>query len=204
MKSGSILIVDDHEVVSGGVRHYLGSLFPGVSFEVAGDCKTAREQVQAKSFDLHIFDLSLPDGSGIDLLCDLKSAKAHGPVILFTGSATALEIQQGQQAGADAILSKADDIELLARAVEAVMAGGGYLSPTVSAALGEAQGVALTPRMMDVLKLLAEGLGNKEIAHRLSMAEPTVSFHLKGLRERLGAISNRETIKRAKDLGFLK
>lgn len=198
------LIVDDHEVVTGGLSFYLNGIRPDMTITKVGSVKAAREALREASYDLHFFDVSLPDGSGIELLSDVKSASPNARAIMYTGSASMLELDQLLELGADAIISKAEPTDYLLTAIEAAEKGERFISPAIEKQIGSSNtNVNLTPRMRSVLKLLAEGHGNKEIAARLNMAEPTVSFHLRGLRERLGVSSNRETVKKAIDLKIL-
>lgn len=200
----TVLILDDHEVVSGGLTALVSGQYPEAVLTVASTLSDMAQVPDRFDFDLYFLDISLQDGSGIECLKELRSARASGKIIVFTGSATTLDLVSAEELDADAIVSKAEPIEVVLEAMSSVIAGRRFLSPMISDELqkGPAE-LGLTPRMVDVLRLLAEGAANKEIAYRLDMAETAVSFHLRNLRQRLGAANNREIIRKARSHGFL-
>lgn len=198
------LIVDDHEIVTGGLSFFLSTAKPDYDISKVGTVREARTAITSNSFDIYFFDVSLPDGTGVDLLTEVRTHQPDAQVIMYTGSATMLDLERLQDLGANAIISKGEPTDMILEGLDTIKNGGTFISPSIQEQLGlQTNGVSLTPRMRSVLALLAEGYGNKEIAARLNMAEPTVSFHLRGLRERLGVHNNRETLKRARDLKLL-
>ena len=200
----NVLIVDDHRITQSGLRFLFGSLD---RFEIVGALDrgaTVNAFVQSQPVDLVILDLNLPDVRGINVLAEIVGSRDM-TVIILTGENAYAEVDYALKLGARAVVSKSDPAEEVIAACEAALAGELYISPHMRDALGRHRQppVALSSRQMAILHYLAQGESNKEIAYRLSIAQPTVSFHLAELRRKLDVPNNRKIVERAQELNIL-
>lgn len=199
-----ILIVDDHQITQAGLR----MLFQNHSeYKIVGALDrgaTVGAFVQSQPVDLVILDLNMPDVKGINILAEIVGSRDM-TVIILTGENSYAEIDYALKLGARAVVSKADSAEAIIAACEAALAGELYISPFMQDALGRHRQptVALSSRQMAILHYLAQGESNKEIAYRLSIAQPTVSFHIAELRRKLDVQNNRKIVERAQELNIL-
>lgn len=200
----NILIVDDHAITRSGIK----LLFAGLDrYAVAGTLDRGAMVgafVQSQPVDLVILDLNLPDVRGINVLAEIVGSRDM-TVIILTGETVPGEIDYALKLGARAVVSKADPPDQIVSACDAALAGDIFVSPHMREALGKFQQppVALSSRQMAILHYLAEGESNKEIAYRLAIAQPTVSFHIAELRRKLEVANNRKIVERAQELGLL-
>jgi DNA-binding NarL/FixJ family response regulator len=133
-------------------------------------------------------DLRLPGSDGTDLLVTLRGEFPDARIIMLTSSDSDGEIHRAMRAGAAAYVLKSVPKNELLMAVRCVHAGRRYIPPEVAVRLAEHLGDEdLTPRELEVLRLIRDGSRNKQIAEQLSIAEGTVNFHIKNLVDKLGA-----------------
>ena len=199
-----ILIVDDHPLTQSGLR-LLFSAHPRFSVVGALDRgATVAAFVQSQPVDLVILDLNMPDVRGINILAEIVGSRDM-TVIILTGESGYGEVDYALKLGARAAVSKADPAEEIIAACDAALAGDVYLSPHMEEALGKysRSPVTLSSRQMAILHYLAQGESNKEISYRLSIAQPTVSFHIAELRRKLDVSHNRKIVERANELNLL-
>jgi two-component system response regulator DevR len=191
-----VLLVDDHEVVRTGLRTILGS-DPGVT--VVGDAGSgAAALAQARELlpDLVLLDARLPDMDGDEVCRGLLTAMPGLAVVMLTAFAEDDLVRRCVRAGARGYLLK-DIAHLdLGRSVRAIMRGEAVIdskvAPTVLAAARQAvevpgPGDSLNARQREVLRLVAEGLSNREIGARTHLSEHTVKGYVEEILERLGA-----------------
>ena len=197
-----ITLVDDHPIVRDGL---VAVLSDEPDFEVVGTAPTAEEAlrlVAAQRPDVMLLDLELPGIGGVEALPQLTEASPATRVIVFTAYDTEERVIGALRAGAKGYLLKGATSEEIAQAIRTVHAGGTHLSPRIAATVvAELRGdrdrpgspgsarraAALTPRERQVLRLVAGGRSNKEIARELSITERTAKFHLTSLLNKLGA-----------------
>lgn len=203
-----ILVVDDHPVVRDGLALVLGTQ---PDFEVVGEA-TDGAQAVAKACELQpdviLLDLEMP---GVDGLSALHQLRQHAPdvrVIVFTAFDTDERIIKAVQAGAKGYLLKGAPRAELFEAVRVVAAGGSLLQPVVASKLmrhmSEPAADSLTEREMDVLRLMAKGMPNKEIAAALVVTERTVKFHISAILSKLGAGNRTEAVRIAVQRGLVR
>jgi DNA-binding NarL/FixJ family response regulator len=195
MSDVSVLIADDQRVVREGLAMLL-RLLPGV--EVVGTAADGNEAVklaQELRPDVVLMDLRMPRCDGVEATRRLQDGSSGAKVIALTTYADDQSVVDALRAGARGFLTKDVGAEELRQAIEAVSRGEAAIDPAVqhhvvAAVAGEApqpeRPAGLTPRELEVLTLIAEGLSNAEIAARLVVTEATVKSHVNHLFTKLG------------------
>ncbi len=184
-----LLIVDDHPVVRDGLVSILHEGEPDL--EVVGEAGDGKEAVNAWRTlrpTVTIMDLQLPGQTGVEAIQSIRREDPEAKILVLTTFDGDADIQRALEAGARGYLLKSVRRAILIEAVRAVAAGQRYLPPATAARLLEAmEAERLTPRELDVLRLLGEGQRNREIADALGLAEPTVKIHVNNLLRKLEA-----------------
>ena len=184
-----LLIVDDHPVVRDGLVAILHEGEPDL--EVVGEAGDGKEAVVAWRNlrpTVTIMDLQLPGQTGVEAIKAIRREDPEARVLVLTTFDGDADIQRALEAGARGYLLKNVRRAALIEAVRAVAAGQRYLPPATAARLLEAmESERLTARELDVLRLLAQGERNREIAKTLGLAEPTVKIHVNNLLRKLEA-----------------
>jgi DNA-binding NarL/FixJ family response regulator len=202
-----VLIVDDHPVVRDGLR----GMFAGEpGFEVVGDAADGREAVaRARTFepDVVLMDLRMPGGDGVSAIAALAAQSISSRVLVLTTYDTDRDVLAAIDAGATGYLLKDAPREELFRAVRAAARGETVLSPSVATQLlGRVRGPApdtLTPRELQILRLIADGATNRRAAEELFISEATVKTHLLHAYEKLGVSDRAAAVATAYDRGLL-
>jgi DNA-binding NarL/FixJ family response regulator len=207
-----ILIVDDHPVVRDGLIAMFGT---HPDFLVVGEAANGLEAVaKAQKFspDVVLLDLEMPEMDGVEALRRIREHNPRTNAVVFTAFDTDERIVSAIRAGAKGYLLKGAPREELFTAVRVVSQGGSLLQPIVATKLLQhVSGQSpqndlpepLTDREMDVLKLLAQGKTNKEIALQLFITERTVKFHVSSILGKLGAGNRTEAVTMAAQLGLV-
>jgi len=201
-----ILVADDHPVVRDGLAAMLGTQ---PDFEVVGQAATGREvlsQVAALQPDVVLLDLEMPEMDGVEALQRLGRVNLAARVIVFTAFDSDERIVSAVQAGAQGYLLKGAPREEVFQAVRVVHAGGSLLQPVVASKLLRQVSAGfepLTPRELEVLGLVAQGLPNKEIAARLTITVRTVKFYVSSILAKLGAGNRTEAVAIAAQRGLI-
>ncbi|HEY5564501.1 MAG: hypothetical protein A3H97_22995 [Acidobacteria bacterium RIFCSPLOWO2_02_FULL_65_29] len=177
-----ILCVDDHAVVREGIAVIL-ELQPDMKVVAsAGSGLQAVHMFREYRPDVTLMDLQLPVVTGLEAIRTIRSHHAGARIIVLTMYHGDEDIYQALQAGATTYLLKETLSKDLVRVIREVHAGGRPISAEIAARLTERTAQPLlTPRELAVLKLIAEGLHNKEIATALGITEETVHSHLKNI-----------------------
>src|SRR5438309_1421093 len=189
-----VLIVDDHGVVREGLRAYL-ELEPDI--EVVGEARDGQEGVrraQELQPDVVLMELVMPNMDGVDATSRIKEQQPDTHVIVLTSFLDDERVVPAIKAGATSYLMKDVAAPDLARAIRGARAGQAQLHPEVAKRLMQQvtaprkpdAGAQLTEREREVLRLLAEGRSNKEIARALVVSERTVKGHVSNILGKLG------------------
>jgi DNA-binding NarL/FixJ family response regulator len=207
-----IVIADDHPLLRDGL---IAVLSPQPDFDVigeAGDGAEAIQKVMALRPDVVLLDLAMPAMDGVEVLAHLRVSCPAIPVIVFTAFDTDERILGAIQAGARGYLLKGAPRDQVFDAVRVVHRGESLLQPVVASKLlrqmsraREATDTsgALTPRELDVLRLLAQGLQNKEIADNLCLTERTIKFHVTSILTKLQAGNRTQAVTMAVQRGLI-
>jgi NarL family two-component system response regulator LiaR len=203
-----VLIVDDHSVVREGLRMFLAR---DPDLEVVGeadDGAEALEQTRHLRPDVVIMDLLMPVMDGIAATRAIRRELPETEVLALTSVLESASVVEAIRAGAIGYLLKDTQAAELRKAIKAAAAGQVQLSPQASAYLLSAVRTPeliepLTPREMDVLRLLAQGQSNKEIARTLHLVEETVKSHVRHILAKLGVQSRTQAVLAAIRLGIV-
>jgi DNA-binding NarL/FixJ family response regulator len=177
-----VILADDHTVMRAGLVALLSS---EPSIEIvgeAGDGRAAVELVARAEPDVALLDLRMPVLDGVAATAEIIAARRRTRVLILTTYDTDSDIERAVEAGATGYLLKDATSEQLVEAIHAASRGETVLAPRVAqrlvARMRQPAPVALTPREVDVLTGVADGLNNAEIGKRLFIAEATVKTHL--------------------------
>lgn len=208
-----ILIADDHAVVRAGLRAVLQT---NPELELAGEASgglEALELVQQIHPDVLVLDLSMPDLDGISVTRQVKETNPQTRILILTVHEDEALLREAINSGASGfILKRAAESELVS-AIQVILRGDLYVDPSLLRSLLDEQAKSkpaqpelvepLTPREVDVLKLIVEGYTNRQIAEKLSISTRTVEGHRANLSEKLGLHSRVELVRFARDHGII-
>jgi two-component system, NarL family, invasion response regulator UvrY len=204
-----ILLVDDHAIVREGYRRLLESE-PGMRIiGEASDAERAYQFARALRPDVVVMDIALPGVSGIEATRRLIKEQPRLRVLIFSMYDDAIYASRALAAGALGYLSKVSAPEVLVKAIHAVSRGESYLSSDVAANIGRSAAQAagseidaLTPRQLEILRLLVQGETIKSIGETLGLSEKTVANQQWAIRAKLGARNSAQLARVAAKLGL--
>jgi DNA-binding NarL/FixJ family response regulator len=185
-----VVLVDDHSVVRAGLRHLLES---DASVAVVGEASTAAEGVQRVEElkpDLVVLDVSMPGASGLAVIGRMREVSPNSRVLILSMHSDAEYVRESERLGSAGYVLKDDAVAELPDAIAAIRDGGRYMSAklaetarSIELPAGEQ---ALTPRERDVLRGIANGQTNKEVAGALGISHRTVETHRENVMRKLG------------------
>jgi DNA-binding NarL/FixJ family response regulator len=183
-----ILAVDDHPILRQGIAGLIADESDMTLVAEAANGREAIQQFRAHRPDVTLMDLQMPEMSGLDAMIAIRGEFPEARIIVLTTYAGDVQARRALQAGARAYLLKNSLHKELLDTIRAVHAGRKNLSPEVSFDLAEhAAEDTLSPLEVRVLRLIADGNSNKEIAARLSVTEDSVKGHVRNILSKLGA-----------------
>jgi DNA-binding NarL/FixJ family response regulator len=214
MQKTTIVIADDHDMIRTGLRAILEGEDDLEVVGEAADGVEALEVVRKLHPDLLLLDISMPKLNGARLLERLREAEPRPRVLVLTAFEDAVYLRQMLGAGAEGYLLKRSAARELIRAIRAVAGGNAYLDAALTKlvvasfvdprARPEARASAeLSARESQVMRLVARGYTNKEIAERLGLSVKTVETHKTKLMAKLGLRTRAEVVQHALRLGLL-
>ena len=201
----SVLIIDDHPIVREGLKTFLNLQN---DIKVIGEADSANrglELAQTLHPDLILLDVQLPDRGGLSLLPELLELSPKPRVLVLTSYADDAYIREAMRAGASGYLLKHAGPNALLDSVRAALRGEIPLDASAVHSLTQADDDPLddlTPRELEVLTLMAQGLGNADIAQDLAIAEKTVKTHATSLFAKLGVSGRTQAALYAKERGI--
>ena len=199
-----VLIADDHPVVRAGLTSMLGTQ---TELEIVGSAASGEEALaklgQAKP-DVLLLDLRMHGLSGVETLLAMKRTADQTRVIILTSFETDEDIYRAVQAGAQGYLLKDTSLKEMVTAIRTVHAGKRYIPQDIAARLADRMmRTDLTPREVEILKLLSKGPTNKQIGHALGISENTVKNHVNSIIEKLEVSDRTEAVTTAIQRGLL-
>jgi len=180
-----VVIVDDHPIVREGL---VAALEGKSGVEVVGVFSTAEEALSRRSAEVVILDLELPGMSGLDAIPLLAQSAA-----VLVLSAYGESIEEAIRAGAKGYLLKGAPLDEIERAIAAVARGESYIDPRLASRL-VTRSQRLSEREREVLRLVAGGQSNKQIAAKLRISERTAKFHVTAILNKLGAENRAQAV----------
>ena len=192
-----IIITEDHTILRQGLRVLLSS---DPDFKIVGEAEDGRESIRLAETllpDLILMDLSMPNMTGIEAIREIKKRSKDTKIVVLTVHKGEEYVLSALEAGADGYVLKDANRDELSTAIRKVLEGKRYLSPDISGKVieGYLEGKnalrkktswdTLTPREREILKLIAEGYKNREIAEALFISPKTVGKHRANLMEKL-------------------
>lgn len=206
-----ILIADDHAPFREGLKLQLQALDPTVDILEAADFDSAMAQArEAEPIDLILIDLGMPGRPWREALPLMRQRCPGTPLVVISASDARDDILAALNNGAAGYIPKSSTGKVMLLALDLVMSGGVYVPPEVLSWI-ERTGAqdtpraahSLTPRQIDVLKLMAEGQSNKQIARTLELSEGTVKLHVAAVLKALGADNRTHAVLTAVRSGIL-
>ncbi|MBI4754605.1 MAG: response regulator transcription factor [Betaproteobacteria bacterium] len=211
-----ILVLDDHPLICAGLTLVLGGLYPGTEVLAAAEGRECLEYIASEPrIALVLLDIKLPGSDGISLMARMRELRPDLPVVILTASDDPATVQRAIDAGAAGFITKNVPNSQLIDALRRVLEGEVHLpasvlstAPPLTTAGGSALGRAreahelhLSPRQMEVLTLLVQGLSNKAICRTLGMADGTVKTHIAAIMRTLDVSTRTQVVYELSRLG---
>jgi two-component system invasion response regulator UvrY len=203
----SVLLVDDHAVVREGYRRLLERHGDILVIGEAVDASTAHSLFCSLNPQIVVMDITLPGTSGIEAMRRMLAYRPEARVLIFSMHEDAIFARRALQTGAFGYVTKASAPNVLVEAIHSVAAGKKYLSPEIAQRLAlhdfaSDQTESLSAREFEVLRLLAQGRSIKDIAESMGLNPKTVANHQSAIKQKLGADTAIQLLKRAAQLGL--
>lgn len=202
----TFLVTDDHSIFRSGLKLTIQSIYPdAVIHEAASAAESEARLNQPGDIDLVLLDLTLPDSEGLDLLARLRVRYPATPFAVISASEDRHLVQEAMDLGALGYLPKSSSNAVISGAIRLMLSGGAYIPPELlnAPATQSAIDMGLTPRQLEVLRLLAEGLSNKQIGAQLCIAPGTIKAHIAAILRELNAGNRTQAVHRARELKIL-
>jgi len=199
-----VFSVDDHPLLREGIAAIIDSQPDMVLVSQAANGKEAIARYREFRPDVTLMDLRLPDLSGIDAMIAIRTEFPESRIVMLTTFEGDVEVQRALQAGARGYILKSTPPSELAEVIRQVHAGKKRVPPEIAAQLAENLGSeSLTAREVEVLRRVAQGNRNRDIAELLFISEETVKVHIKHIMEKLGASDRTQAIAIAARRGII-
>ncbi len=198
-----ILVVDDHPLIIAAVQGVLTGSGVASAVDQASSLNDARSKLREASYQLVVLDLGLSDSQGMNGLLTLREDFPDIPVIILTSDSSIETVTAAFENNARGFVVKGESPHVLVSAVRTVLNGGTHIPELSGVNLPPSPpSTPLSPRKLDVLRLLLEGLPNKTIASRLGLSENTIKVHIAGIYAELNVHNRVQAVMRARQLGL--
>ena len=195
------VIADDHPAILDAVSRYLAEVDDVELVARAENGDEALRLIEEHGPDVAVVDIRMPGVGGIDIARKLLAEGSATAVILYTGHGERSLLLEALDAGARGFLVKEAPLDDLARAIRTICGGGTYVDPTLAGLLAGPEATerlpTVTKREREILRLLADGMRNEEVARRLSISPLTVRSHVKNAMHKLEADTRTEAVAKA-------
>jgi DNA-binding NarL/FixJ family response regulator len=195
------VIADDHPAIIDAVSRYLADVDDVEIVGRAPDGDEALRLIAEHAPDVAVVDIRMPGVGGIDIARKLNAEGSKTAVILYTGHSDRSLLLEALDAGARGFLVKEAPLDDLARAIRTICDGGTYVDPALFGLLAGAEATerlpTVTKREREILRLLADGMRNEQVALELSISPLTVRSHVKNAMEKLEADTRTEAVAKA-------
>ena len=196
--------MDDHPIMRDGLKAVIGTQSDLIVVDEAGDGKAALAKYREHEPDVVVMDLRMPGGGGVEAILQIRKEFPGARIIVMTTYDGDEDIHRALAAGAQAYLLKDMVRTELLQTIRNVHAGHRHIPPPVAARLAEhTPHIALSERELQVLKLIAKGLRNKEIGAALDIAEDTVKIHVKNIFGKLKVVDRTQAVVSASERGII-
>jgi two-component system nitrate/nitrite response regulator NarL len=198
-----VLVVDDHPLIIAAVQGVLTGSGVASAVDQASTLRDARAKLRDASYQLVVLDLGLSDSQGMNGLLTLREDFPDIPVIILTSDSSIETVTAAFENNARGFVVKGESPHTLVSAVRTVLAGGTHIPELSGVNLPPSPpATPLSPRKLDVLRLLLEGLPNKTLAARLGLSENTIKVHIAGIYAELNVHNRVQAVMRARQLGL--
>lgn len=199
-----VLLADDHPMIGAA----LDVLLRGTDYELVGRARSGADalaQIQRSKPDIILLDVNMPDGTGLDVLRELRQTRRAPAVVLLTAGMDESQLLAADGLEPEGIVLKTSDPALLLDCMEQVRKGGTWVDPEIAERTRQAKDRAskapsLTPRERDLIDLVRQGKRNRDIAAELGVTEGTVKVYLHAIFDKLGVENRTELAMRAAEL----
>ncbi len=198
-----ILIIDDHPLFREGVGAVLRQWTPDAVLRHARDADEGLVLASQDAYDMVLLDLNLPGLGGISAIARLQKILPRAAIVVVSSSEDAADVRRSMDAGARGYLPKSSSAETIVNALQLILAGDPFVPAFMLHAETPAAPGALTLRQIDVLKLLCEGMPNKEIGRKLGMAEKTTKNHISAIFRSLKVVNRTQAVIAARRSGLI-
>jgi DNA-binding NarL/FixJ family response regulator len=196
-----VLVVDDHPVFCAAMLMVVEAAEPGTQVKSVADLAAAEVVVRKQGFDLILLDMALPDVQGMSGLLLLRQLQPAAPIAIVSARDDAQLVRRSAECGARGFIPKSMPIELMVNAVKVFLAGGQWFPEGTFATDISAEERAFAARFrqlssaqLRILRAIADGRMNKQIAHDLGIAETTVKSHLQAIFRKLGVANRMQAV----------
>ena len=204
-----ILIADDHELFLDGLRMVLSDLDNDVVTETARDHKELQKKADGTTpYDLILTDLAMPGLNWHESLRLLKEHYPDTPIVVLSAVSDPENVMQAIDIGASGFIPKTSSSKIILSALHLVLSGGLYLPSELLSPSGKTDTAAegkgpLTPRQLDVLRLMGQSKPNKVIARELDLSEGTVKLHVTAILKALNVTNRTGAVIAGKEMGLI-
>lgn len=195
-----ILLADDHPMIQAAVE----AMLRGSDYELVGRATTGAEALDAVAEhdpEIVVLDVQMPDGTGLDVLRKMRTNGDDRPVVLLTASIDEAGFAEALKLKVDGVLIKTSDPALLMDCLDSVRGGEEWIDPHLNAEAARKEGARdrslLSPRESELVKLVRQGMRNRDIAATLGITEGTVKVYLHSVFEKTGVANRTELAIRA-------